>query len=144
MKNCGRRNVRKHREIKDSEKCITLDISLKFGSMDKMKITSSYPEYYLGRSGKGLIAYLGLKTIGRSKKNKKARYDITNVSLKEISNIIKELEKLPYEGYVQKRPTHEPTDSYFYLARQLAKCMTRADNSYLHVEPVRTEITSTQ
>ena len=41
MKNCGRRNVRKHREIKGSDKYVTLDISLKFDSLDKMKITSS-------------------------------------------------------------------------------------------------------
>ena len=31
MKNCGRRNVRIHKEIKDGEKSITLDISLNFG-----------------------------------------------------------------------------------------------------------------
>ena len=41
MKNCGCRNVRKHREIKGSDKYITLDISLKFDSLGKMKITSS-------------------------------------------------------------------------------------------------------
>ena len=33
IKNCGCCNVRKHREIKDSDKYITLDISLKFGSL---------------------------------------------------------------------------------------------------------------
>ena len=31
IKICGCRNVEKHREIKDSDKYITLDISLKFG-----------------------------------------------------------------------------------------------------------------
>ena len=41
MKNYGHRNVRKHREIKGSNKYSTLDISLKFDSMDKMKITYS-------------------------------------------------------------------------------------------------------
>ena len=46
MKHCGCRNVRKHRDIKHGEKYITLDISLKFGSLDKMKITSSEPKYY--------------------------------------------------------------------------------------------------
>ena len=88
IKNCARRNVSKHREIKDGEKYITLDISLKFGSMDKIKIISSEPKYYLGRSGKGLIASMGINTIGTSNKNKKASYSITNVSLKEISKII--------------------------------------------------------
>ena len=42
MKNCGRHNVRKHREIKGSDKYVTLKISLKFDSLDKMRITSSY------------------------------------------------------------------------------------------------------
>ena len=41
MKNCGRRNFRRHREIRVSDKYVTLDISLKFDSMEKMKITSS-------------------------------------------------------------------------------------------------------
>ena len=41
MKNCGRRNVRKHKEIKGSDKYVNLDISSKFDSLDKMKITSS-------------------------------------------------------------------------------------------------------
>ena len=41
IKNCGRRNVRKHRYIKGSDKYVTLDISLKFDILDKMKITSS-------------------------------------------------------------------------------------------------------
>ena len=40
-------------------------------------------------------------------------------------------EKLPYE---KKRPKHEPTESYFYLAREIAKCMMRSDklNFYGH------------
>ena len=41
MTNCGRHNVRKHRDIKGSDKYVTLDISLKFDSLDKMRITSS-------------------------------------------------------------------------------------------------------
>ena len=41
MKKCGRRNVRKQREIKGSDKYVILDISLKFDSLDKIKITSS-------------------------------------------------------------------------------------------------------
>ena len=36
MKNCGNRNVRKQREIKDSDKYVTLDILLKFDSLDKI------------------------------------------------------------------------------------------------------------
>ena len=41
MKNCGCRNVMKHREIKGSNKHVTLDISLKFDSLYKMEITYS-------------------------------------------------------------------------------------------------------
>ena len=71
MKNCDRHNVRKHREINNSEKYITLEISLKFGSLDNMRITSSDPNDYLGISGKGLITSMGLKTNVSSNKNKK-------------------------------------------------------------------------
>ena len=37
VKICGHQNVRKHREIKGSDKFFTLEISLKFDIMDKMK-----------------------------------------------------------------------------------------------------------
>ena len=71
MKNCGRRNVRKHRQIKDSDKYITLDILLKFGSLEKMRIAYSDPKDNLGRSRKGLITSMGINTNARSNKCKK-------------------------------------------------------------------------
>ena len=54
MKNCGRHNVGKHKEIRGSDKYVTLDISSNFDSMEKMKITSSeswllHSEDVLGR-----------------------------------------------------------------------------------------------
>ena len=89
MKNCGCRNVRKHRELNGSDKYITLDVSLKFGSLENMKITSSDPKDKLGRSGKRLITSLGLKVKARPKKYKKSRYAIENFSMKYLSNIIR-------------------------------------------------------
>ena len=41
MENCGRRKIRKQKNIKGSDKYATLDISSKFDSLDKMKTTSS-------------------------------------------------------------------------------------------------------
>ena len=46
MKNCGCCNVRKQIDIKNGKKYITLYISLKFNSLEKMKATSSDPKYY--------------------------------------------------------------------------------------------------
>ena len=100
--------------------------------------TSPDPKDYLIRSVKGLINSLGITANVRSNKKKNARYDITNFSMKGLSNIIKEFEKLPYKGYVRNSPKHEPTDSYFYIAIQIAKCMMRAHAFNLRVDPVRT------
>ena len=100
---------------------------MKFDSVEKAKITSSESKEKLERSGKGLITYLGLKTEIKPHRYKKVRYAIGNVSKKDISKIIREFEKSPYESYDKKKPKNEPTDSYFYLAIQLAKCMMRAD-----------------
>ena len=61
MENCGRHNIRKHRYIKGSDKYVTLDISLKFDSLEKMRITYSESKVNLGKSVKGLITYLGIK-----------------------------------------------------------------------------------
>ena len=38
MKHCGRRKVRKHKEIKGSDKCFTLNISENFDSEDVVSI----------------------------------------------------------------------------------------------------------
>ena len=58
MKNCGRRRVRKHKEINRSDKYVTLDISSKFDSLNKMKTTSSESKGKLERSVKGLVTAL--------------------------------------------------------------------------------------
>ena len=45
MRNCGQRNIRKHKEIKGSDKCVTLNIyeilniSEKFDDLNKMETT---------------------------------------------------------------------------------------------------------
>ena len=87
---------------------------------------------------------LGLKTKSKTNKYKNARYAIRYVSKKDLSKIIRELEKLRYTSYERRRPKHEPTDSYFYPARQLAKCMMRADALNSKNYPVRTEMTGTK
>ena len=68
MKICGRCKVSKHKEIKGSDKCVTLNTSEKFDSLNKMKTTSSEPKGKLRRSGKGLITALALKTKAKSEK----------------------------------------------------------------------------
>ena len=99
MKNCGCRKVRKHKEIKGSDKCVTLNIyeilniSEKFDDLDKIETTSSESKVKMEGSGKGLVTALALKTKVRSKKYKKTRYAIENVSMKDLSNKIKEFEK---------------------------------------------------
>ena len=62
MKNCGSRNFRKQKDIRGSDKYVTLDIVSKFDSREKMKITSSESKVKLERSGKGLITSLCFKT----------------------------------------------------------------------------------
>ena len=94
MKNCGRRKVWKHKEIRGSDKCVTLNIyeilniSDKFDSLNNMETTSSESKGKLGISGKGLVTALALKTKASSEKYKKARYVIGNVSMKDLSNKI--------------------------------------------------------
>ena len=58
MRNCGQHNVRKHKEIKDSDKRVTLNIydilkiSEKFNDLDKMETTSSESKVKMEGSGK--------------------------------------------------------------------------------------------
>ena len=73
MKNCGRHKVRRHKEIRGSDKYVTLDISSKFDSLDKIKITSSESKVKLEGSGKGLVTSLGFKTKVRFAKIQKGK-----------------------------------------------------------------------
>ena len=142
MKNCGRRNVRKHKEIKGSYKYLTLDISLNFYNLDKMIITFSKSKVKLERSGNGLITSLGFKAKIRPQKYQKSRYAIGNVSKKDLSNIITEFEKCEKLPFEKKKPKYEPTGSYFYLARKLAKCMMISNTRNSHGYGGYTEMTT--
>ena len=88
-----------------------MDISLKFDSLYKMKITSSESEDISVRSGKGLITSMGLKAKARPNKYKKARYAIRNVSKKYLSKIIREFDKLTDKRSERRRPKHKPNNS---------------------------------
>ena len=107
-----------------------------------MKIKSSGSKGKLERSGKVLITSLVLKTKSRSQKYKKAMYPINNVSKKDLSKNIREFEKFEKILYNKKRPKHEPTDCYFYLARQIAKFMMRSNTLNWHDYGGYTEMTA--
>ena len=87
---------------------------------------------------------MSIKAKARPKTNKKARHAIGNVSMKKLSKNIREFEKLPYKRYEKRSPKHDPTNSFFYLSRQLVKCMMRSDALNSHVYPVITEMTGTK
>ena len=91
MRNCGKHNFRKNREIKDSDERVTLNmyeilnISDNFDDLDKMETTSSESKVKMEGSGKWLVTPLALKTKASSKKYKNSRYAIGNVSMKDLS-----------------------------------------------------------
>ena len=133
MEICGRRKVRKHKEIKGSDNNFTLNVSAKFDSLKNMETTSSESKGKFGRSGKRLVTALDFKTKVRSQKYKKARYSIVNVSKKDLSKIIKEFDKIGKVPYVKRIPKHEPTSSYYHLVRCITECMMRSDEHNRHV-----------
>ena len=61
-------------------------------------------------------------------------YAIWNVSEKDLLKINKKFDKFEKLSYEKKRPKNEPTERYFHLAREIAKCMMRFDtlNWYNH------------
>ena len=64
---------------------------------------------------------------------KKERYAIGNVSIKDLSNKIKEFEKDFKVPYLKRIPKHEPTSSYFHLVVCLGECMMRCGENNHHV-----------
>ena len=77
MRNCGQRNVRKHKEIKGSDKCVILNmydilnISENFDHLEKMETTSSESKVKMVGSGKELVTALALKTKAGSENIKR-------------------------------------------------------------------------
>ena len=86
MTSCGRRNVSKHRDIKNGEKYIILDISSKLDCLDKRSVFSSEPKNYMGRPGKGLTTSLALRTKS-SNIIKKASFSITDITNKDFRKL---------------------------------------------------------
>ena len=87
MKICGRRNVRKHREIKNSEQYLVLDISSNIDCLDKREVTSSKSMDYMERSGKGMTTSLALNTKSPNKELK-ARFSITEITNQDFRKLL--------------------------------------------------------
>ena len=98
-----------------------------------METTSSELKVKMEGSGKWLVTTLALKTKSRSTKYKKARYDIGNVSMKDLFNKIIEFETFVKLPHFKKEPKHEPTLSYLQLVECLRKCMMRSGEHKQHV-----------
>ena len=69
----------------------------------------------------------------RVEKYKKARYAIGNVSMKDLSNKIKEFEIFLKVPHLKKTPKYEPTLSYFHLVECLRKFMMISGENNHHV-----------
>ena len=110
-----------------------LKISEEFDNLDKMETTSSESKVKMEGSGKWLVTTMALKTKARSTKYKKARYAIGIVSMKDLSNKIKEFEKFVKVNHLKKTPKYEPSLSYFHLVECLRKCMMRSGENNHHV-----------
>ena len=68
-----------------------------------METTSSESKVKMEGSGKWLVTALAIKTKARSTKYKKARYDIGNVSMKDLVNKIIKFEKFGKVPHLKKR-----------------------------------------
>ena len=105
MTSSGRCNVRKHRDTKNGEQYIVLDIYSKIDFMDKREAKSSESRDYMGRPGKGMNTSLTLRTKNPNNKQKARFYitEITNQDFRKFNNS-------PYIGYKSKQVNNEPTE----------------------------------
>ena len=80
-----------------------------------------------------MVTALTLRIKERSTKYKMARYDIINVSIKDLVNKIIEFKKFGKMPHFKKELKHEPTLSYLHLVECLQKCIMRSDDQKQHV-----------
>ena len=81
--------------------------------------------YFFNRSGS--------QDQSKVEKYKKTRYAIGNVSMKDLSNKIKEFEIIVKVPYLKRIYEHEPTSSYFHLVVCLRECMMRCGENNHHM-----------
>ena len=98
-----------------------------------METTSSESKVKMEGSGKWLVTALALNSKARSTKCKKGMYAIGNVSMKDLSNKIKEFENFVKVPHLKRTPKHEPTLIYFHLVECLRKCMIISSENNHHV-----------
>ena len=88
----------------------------------------------IGEIMKGVGNRSGSQDQSKVEKYKKARYAIGNISMKNLSNIIKDFEKMVKVPYVKRIPKHEPTSSYYHLVGCITECMLifGEENQHVH------------
>ena len=138
MKNCGRRKVRKHKEIKGSDQCVTLNIyeilniSEKFDNLNNMETTSSVKSI-IGEIRKGVGNRSGSQDQSKVEKIQKGKVCHRKYqhegSFQENQRVWKKIKVT----YVKRIPKHEPTSSYFRLVVCIGDYMMRCGENNNHV-----------
>ena len=98
MTSCVRRNIRKHKEVKEIEQYIALETSFERDCMYKREFIYSESCDYMGIAGKEMNNYLALRTK-RLNKKQKARISITDITNQYFRRFLKSFNNLPYLGY---------------------------------------------
>ena len=97
MTNSGRPNVRKHREIKNGEKYILLEMYSKLCCLEEREVAYSESMYYMGRSCNGLTTCLDFSTK-RSNKKQKAGFAINDINNQYFRKFLKKFNNSLYLG----------------------------------------------
>ena len=113
MQSYGRRNVRKHREINNGDKCIILDILYTLDCMYKREVTSSESRDYMVIPGKGVNTSLYIRTKGKNKKENSG-FVVTDVTNHNFRKSLKNFMNSPHLGFKSKQFHNEPTEAYFF------------------------------
>ena len=92
------------------------------------------------RSGKWATTSLTLRTRRRPNNKQKARTDTTDVSLHKFVDILKEFKFVPYPEYRRKQAKNQPTEDYYFLARQISDLLKSNHRVLLHNQRVKSEV----
>ena len=85
IKHYGCRKVRKHKEIKGSDKIVTLDISSKSDSLNKMETKASESKEKIGNIRKGVGYLSGFQDQSKVRKSTKRKGMPSEMSVRKTS-----------------------------------------------------------
>ena len=90
----------------------------------------------MGKQGKGLTAYLALRT-GITNKKQKSSTSITAITHQDFRKLLKKFKNLPHLVYMKKQVQKESTEDNLFTIKQIFELLKSKNHIMVHNQRVK-------